>query len=44
MQAHSRKINQTSPMFQGYGPTRYMKCKSDIVIPNDRGPSKVHER
>ena len=31
MQAHSRKINQTSPMFQGYGPTRYMKDKANIT-------------
>ena len=26
----SRKVNQTLPTFQGYGPVRYKKCKIDI--------------
>ena len=39
----SGKINQTLPMFQGYGPVRYRKCKTDIVIPRERGPSKEQE-
>ena len=28
----SKKINQTLPTIQGYGPTRYWKCKTDIII------------
>ena len=40
----SRKINQTSPTFQGYGPTRYEKYKLNIVISKEHGPSKVQER
>jgi len=40
----NRKLNQTLPTFQGYGLARYKKSKSDIVIPKERGPSKVRER
>ena len=39
----SGKINQTLPMFQGYGPVRYRKCKIDTVIPRERGLSKEQE-
>jgi len=31
-------------MFQGYGPTRYRKCKKDITIPRERGPIKEEEK
>ena len=34
------KVRQTLPTFQGYGPVRYMKCKTYITIPRERGPSK----
>ena len=37
---HSRKIKKTLSTFQGYGLTRYRKCKTNIVIPKKRGPSK----
>ena len=40
---HSGKVNQTLPTFQGYGPERYKKCKSDIAIPKERGLSKKQE-
>ena len=36
----SEKVNQTLPTFQGYGPTRYRKCKTDIAIPREHCPSK----
>ena len=36
----SRKIKKTLSTFQGYGPTRYRKCKTNIVIPKKCGPSK----
>ena len=36
----SGKINQTLPMFQGYGLARYRKCKIDIVIPRECDPRK----
>ena len=36
----SKKINQTLPTFQGYGLTRYRKCKTNIIIPKERGLSK----
>ena len=39
----SKKVNQTLPMFQGYGPTRYRKCKTNIAIPKERGLSKKQE-
>ena len=39
----ARKVNQTLPTFQGYGPTRYRKCKIDITIPRERGTSKEQE-
>ena len=39
----SEKVNQTLPTFQGYGPARYRKCKTDIVIPREHGPSKKQE-
>ena len=35
----SKKVNQTLPMFQGYDPARYRKCKIDIAIPKERGLS-----
>ena len=40
----SWKVKQTLPTFQGYGLARYRKCKTDIAIPMERGPSKVQER
>ena len=39
----SGKVDQTLPTFQGYGPARYKKCKTDIVIPKECGPSKDQE-
>ena len=36
----SKKVNQTLPTFQGYDPSRYRKCKADIAIPRECGPSK----
>ena len=36
----SGKVNQTLPMFQGYSPARYKKCKTDIAIPRECCPSK----
>ena len=30
-------------MFQRYGPVRYKKCKIDIAIPRECGPSKEQE-
>ena len=30
-------------MFQGYGPTRYRKCKTDITRLRECGPSKKQE-
>ena len=44
MQPHNKKVNQTLPTFQRYGPTRYKKCKTDIVIPRECGPSKEQEK
>ena len=44
MLSYSRKIKQTLPTFQVYGPIRYRKCKTDIVIPRERGPSKEQEK
>ena len=35
----SKKVNQTLPMFQGYDPARYRKCKTDIAIPKECGLS-----
>ena len=35
----SKKIKQTLPTFQRYGPTMYRKCKTDIAIPKECGPS-----
>ena len=40
---HSGKVNQTLPTFQGYGPEKYKKCKSDIAIPKEHGLSKKQE-
>ena len=40
----NRKVKQTLPTFQGYGPTWYKKCKIDIAIPRECIPSKVQER
>ena len=39
----SKKVKQTLPTFQEYGPTRYRKCKIDIAIPREHGPSKQQE-
>ena len=36
----SKKVNQTLPTFQGYGPARYRKYKTDIVILKEHGLSK----
>ena len=36
----ARKVRQTLPMFQGYGPARYKNCKTDIFVPREHGPSK----
>ena len=36
----SKKVKQTLPTFQGHGPTRYRKCKKDIVILREHDPSK----
>ena len=36
----SRKVKLILPTLQGYGPARYKKCKTDILIPKERGPSK----
>ena len=44
MLSYSRKIKKTLPTFQVYGPTRYRKCKTDIVIPRERGRSKEQEK
>ena len=30
-------------MFQGYGLTRYRKCKTDIAIPKEHDPSREGE-
>ena len=38
------KINQTLPKFQGCGLARYKKCKIDIAIPREHGPSKKQEK
>ena len=40
----SWKVKQTLPTFQGYDPTRYKKCKTNIIISKERGPSKEQER
>ena len=40
----SEKVNQTLSMLQGYGLVRYRKCKIDIAIPRERGPSKEQEK
>ena len=34
-----KKIKQTLPTFQRYGPAMYRKCKIDIAIPRERSPS-----
>ena len=39
----SKKVNQTLPTFQWYGPVRYRKCKTDIAIPREHDPSKEQE-
>ena len=33
-----------APTFQRYVTTRYMKCKTDIAIPRECGPSKEQEK
>ena len=40
----SRKVKHTLPTFQGYDLARYKKCKIDIAIPRECGPSKKQER
>ena len=40
----SKKVKQTLPTFQGYGPKRYIKCKTDIAIPKECGLSKEQEK
>jgi len=40
----SKKVKQTLPTFQGYGLARYMKCKTNIVIPRECGLSKEQEK
>ena len=40
----SGKVNQKMLVFQRYGPTRYRKCKTDIVIPREHGLSKEQEK
>ena len=45
MQAYRvAKINQTLPMFQGYGPARYKKDKLDIAVPKEHDPIKGQEK
>ena len=39
-----QESKQTLPTFQGYGPVRYRKCKTDIAIPRECGPSKEQEK
>ena len=39
----SKKVNQALPMFQGYDPARYRKCKTDIAIPKEHGLSMEQE-
>ena len=38
------KVIQTLPTFQEYGLARYRKCKTNIAIPKERGPSKKQEK
>ena len=40
----SEEVKQILPTFQGYGLARYMKCKTDIAIPRERGPIKEQEK
>ena len=40
----SRKVKLTLPTFQGYGPARYKKCKTNIAIPREHGGSKEQEK
>ena len=40
----SGEVKQILPTFQGYGLARYMKCKTDIAIPRERGPIKEQEK
>ena len=40
----SRKVKQTLPMSQGYGPAKYTKCKIDIAIPKECGLCKEQEK
>ena len=42
--SQSGKVKQTLPTFQGNGLARYKKCKLNISIPKECGPSKVQER
>ena len=44
MQSHKEKVNHTLPKFLGYGLARYRKCKTDIAIPKEHGPSKEQEK
>ena len=38
------KVIQTLPTFQEFGLARYRKCKTNIAIPKERGPSKKQEK
>ena len=40
----SKKVSQTLPTFQVYGPIKYRKCKTDIAIPRECGPSEEQEK
>ena len=39
----SGKVNQTLPTFQGYGPTKYKKCKIDIAIPMELAQARCRK-
>ena len=39
----SGKVNQTLPTFQGYGPARYKKCKTDIAIPMELAQARCRK-
>ena len=38
------KVIRTLPTFQEYGLARYRKCKTNIAIPKECGPSKKQEK
>ena len=39
----SWKVNQILPTFQGYGPVRYKKCKTDIAIPMELAQARCRK-